>query len=65
MLTPYDGVRYHLKEWLREGVEKPRNKEELFNLRHASLRNAIERLFGVWKRKFKIILSRNEYAIKV
>lgn len=63
LLVPYDGVRYHLKEWMREGVEKPRNKEELFNLRHSSLRNVVERLFGVWKRKFQILTERSEYRI--
>jgi len=62
--VPYDGVRYHLKEWLREGVDRPQTKEELFNLRHASLRNTVERLFGVFKRKFKIVGARNEYSIE-
>ena len=32
-LTPYRGVRYHLKEWAG-GNLRPQNKEELFNLRH-------------------------------
>ncbi len=41
-LTPYRGVRYHLKEWGRAN-ERPQNKEELFNLRHSSRRNVIER----------------------
>ena len=35
----------------------PENYNELFTLRHASLRNVIERLFGVFKRRFKIIRS--------
>lgn len=54
VLAPYRGVRYHLKEWER-GNKKPQNAKELFNLRHASLRNVIERIFGVTKRKFKIL----------
>jgi hypothetical protein len=37
--------------------------EELFNLRHAQLRNAIERIFGIVKRKFRIIASAPEYSI--
>jgi hypothetical protein len=64
MLVPYNGVRYHLKEWHRDGVDKPRNKEELFNLRHSSARNVIERLFGVFKRKFRILSKGNEYSIE-
>ena len=64
MMIPYDSTRYHLKEWQREGVDRPRNKEELFNLRHASTRNAIERIFGVFKRKFAIIDKGVEITIK-
>jgi hypothetical protein len=37
--------------------------EELFNLRHAQLRSVIERIFGVVKRKFKILASAPEYTI--
>lgn len=33
---------------------RPQNKEELFNLRHAQLRNAIERILGVVKCRFPI-----------
>jgi hypothetical protein len=32
----------------------PKNAKELFNLRHSSLRNAVERVFGVVKRRFRI-----------
>jgi hypothetical protein len=59
-LTPYRGVRYHLKEWAR-GNERPMNKEELFNLRHASLRNAIERSFGVLKKRFPLLINMHSY----
>jgi len=33
----------------------PQNKEELFNLCHASARNVIERLFGIVKNRFRIL----------
>ena len=59
-LVPYRGVRYHLKEWAR-ARQRPQNKEELFNLRHASLRNAIERIFGVVKKRFSILRSMDEH----
>nr|KAJ0211521.1 hypothetical protein LSAT_V11C400162550 [Lactuca sativa] len=52
LMAPYRGVRYHLKEYSARALE---NAKELFNLRHASLRNAIERAFGVLKRRFPII----------
>ncbi len=34
---------------------RPQTHEELFNLRHAQARNVIERLFGVAKRKFRLL----------
>lgn len=49
LLTPYRGVRYHLKEY---SCRAPQNPRELFNLHHSSLRNAIERAFGVLKKGF-------------
>lgn len=42
--------------WLR-----PRNYKELYNLRHSQLRNAIERIFGIAKRRFKLLNSAPEY----
>jgi hypothetical protein len=56
VLTPYRGVRYHLKEW-RAGAQLPRTKEELFNHRHSSLRNVIERTFGVLKKRFPLLVN--------
>ncbi|KAL5705140.1 hypothetical protein ACHQM5_023482 [Ranunculus cassubicifolius] len=53
-LAPYRGVRYHLKKF--EGKKlQPKNKEELFNYTHSSLRNVIERCFGVLKARFPIL----------
>ncbi|CAL1402175.1 unnamed protein product [Linum trigynum] len=54
LLTPYRRVRYHLKEYSRNA---PKNEKELFNHRHASLRNSIERCFGVLKKRFPIIAT--------
>ena len=48
LIEPYRGVCYHLKEYF---VRPPENAKELFNLRHALLRSAIERAFGVLKKK--------------
>lgn len=43
---------------------RPQTKEERFNLRHASLRNVIERCFSVLKRQFKIFQKAPEYSYK-
>jgi len=81
LLIPYRGVRYHLAEWGHANiryelfpvlillihilVKRPSNKEELFNLRHASARNVIERIFGVIKRCFRILLIAPEYGLDI
>jgi hypothetical protein len=64
-LTPYRGTRYHLKEWGQVENGRPANYKELFNLRHSSLRNVIERKFGIWKRQFKILREASEYPIDI
>jgi hypothetical protein len=63
MLIPYAKTRYHLREYAKAQL-RPDTKEELFNLRHAQLRNAIKRIFNIIKRKFKILLRAPEYIIK-
>jgi hypothetical protein len=62
VLTPYRGVRYHLREW-GDGA-KPTTKEELFNLRHSSLRNVIERTFGVLKKRFPLLSHMHSYSFE-
>jgi len=62
VLAPYRGTRYHLKETRLSG-KKPENSKELFNLWHASLRNVIERIFRVLKRKYQILRTPSEYSI--
>jgi hypothetical protein len=54
LLVPYRGVRYHLAKWGRANI-RPATKEELYNLRHASARNVIERIFGILKGRFAIL----------
>ncbi|XP_073315818.1 uncharacterized protein [Primulina huaijiensis] len=43
-LSPFRGVRYHLQEFTGQG-RHPEDAKELLNLRHASLRNVLERIF--------------------
>jgi hypothetical protein len=61
ILTPFRKVRYHLKEWSQSQDGRPKTPRELFNLRHATLRNVIERRFGTWKKQFKILKHGSEY----
>ncbi|KAL0367557.1 UNVERIFIED_CONTAM: hypothetical protein Sradi_3645800 [Sesamum radiatum] len=59
-LTPYRGVRYHLRDWDR-GTGGPQNKEELFNLRHSSAHNVIKRTFDLMKIRWGILRSPSYY----
>lgn len=43
-------------------MRRPQNHKELFNYRHARLRNVIERIFGVVKRRFKVLVVAQEYS---
>jgi hypothetical protein len=42
---------------------RPQDMKELFNYRHAQLRNVIERTFGVLKRRFKVLTAAQEYPM--
>ncbi|XP_061340027.1 uncharacterized protein LOC133286609 [Gastrolobium bilobum] len=55
-LAPFRGVQYHLQDFTGHGND-PQNANKLFNLRHASLRNVIERIFGIFKSRFTIFKS--------
>lgn len=61
-LTPYRGDRYHIRDFQNNGP--PEGIEELFNFRHSSLRNVIERCFGVLKARFPILTKMPPYPVK-
>jgi hypothetical protein len=42
-------------------ILRPRNKEELFNLRHAQARNVIEHIFGVIKKRWVILVLPSKF----
>ncbi|XP_020872958.1 putative nuclease HARBI1 [Arabidopsis lyrata subsp. lyrata] len=67
-LAPYRSsrnsvVRYHMSSF--HSGPPPRNKMEMFNRCHASLRSIIERTFGVWKKKWRILTDFPRYSIHV
>ncbi|PLW24077.1 hypothetical protein PCASD_14270 [Puccinia coronata f. sp. avenae] len=62
LMTPYQAVQYHLKEQASAGLH-PSTRKELYNLRHATLRNIVERLFECFKRKFSILKSAPEIEL--
>ena len=46
-------------------IYSPQTPQELYNLRHSSLRNAIERIFGVLKKRFLILKNQLEFPYNV
>ncbi|XP_042059276.1 uncharacterized protein LOC121803712 [Salvia splendens] len=61
-LTPFKGVRYHLKEWGPHAM-MPHNPREMYNMRHTKARNVIERAFAVVKMRWGILRSASYYPI--
>ncbi|KAK5794253.1 hypothetical protein PVK06_035471 [Gossypium arboreum] len=62
-LAPFRGQRYHLNEW-RQGYQ-PSTLEEVFNMKHASARNIIERCFGLLKLRWGKLRSPSFYPVRV
>ncbi|KAL5562413.1 hypothetical protein UlMin_032160 [Ulmus minor] len=58
-LGPYKGERYHIQEFRQSG--QPSGHREVFNHEHSSLRSVIERTFGMWKKKWKILRDMPSY----
>jgi hypothetical protein len=54
-ITPYKGSTYHLPEFHLQRQCAPQGKYEKFNFLHSSIRNVIERSFGVLKQKWHIL----------
>jgi len=60
-LCPYKGERYHLPEWHR-GIE-PNSPKEKFNRIHSSVRNVIERSFGLLKMKWQLLYKMPSFSM--
>ena len=60
-LAPYRGQRYHLNDW-RDG-HQPTTPKELYNMKHSSARNVIERCFGILKARWGILRDNSYYPI--
>ncbi|KAL0922566.1 hypothetical protein M5K25_006557 [Dendrobium thyrsiflorum] len=48
-----------------ETVSRYAVQQELFNHRHAQLRNVVERTFGIWKERFQVLTHMRQFPITV
>ncbi|KAJ1687653.1 hypothetical protein LUZ63_019043 [Rhynchospora breviuscula] len=64
-LSPYRNTTYHLAQFraYHQG-QRQYDPEELFNYRHAQLRNIVEKTFGVLKSRFKICVLMRKYKFR-
>ena len=63
-MIPYWDIQYHLWKY-NLAEQKSENAKKLFNLWHSSLKNAVKRIFGIDKRRFKILTSASEYNFHI
>lgn len=63
-IAPFQGVRYHVHDY-RGANQLPRNARELFNHRHSSLSNVIQRSFSLLKTRFPILKLAPQYAVHI
>ncbi|GJT91852.1 ALP1-like protein [Tanacetum coccineum] len=59
-LTPFRGQRYHLNDW----SNPPTTAKELYNKKHSSARNVIERCFGLIKARWAILRDNSYHPIE-
>ena len=62
LLPPYKGERYYTPEF-QQGEELHR-LEEKFNYLHSSFHSVIERTFGVWKNRWRILRSMSPFHLR-
>jgi hypothetical protein len=63
--TPNQRKSFIFLLYLTDVPSSPQNPKELFNLRHSQARNVVERIFGVLKRRFRMLHSPPEYNMDI
>ncbi|KAG5563852.1 hypothetical protein RHGRI_000147 [Rhododendron griersonianum] len=63
-LAPYKGCTYHLEDF-RRSRKRQLDAYEYYNRWHSSLRCAIERTFGVWKSRWRMMKETSTYPLRI
>jgi hypothetical protein len=63
-LAPFKGTTYHIPEFHHRHGRPLQGKHEIFNFLHSSLRNVIERAFGVLKQKWRILKAMPSFSAR-
>ncbi|KAL0919399.1 hypothetical protein M5K25_011491 [Dendrobium thyrsiflorum] len=64
-ISPFRGYRYHLADYRGSTSRRYAVEQELFNHRHAQLRNVVERTFGIWKERFQVLTRMRQFPLSV
>ena len=64
-LASYHGNRYHLSIFNNPRLHRYSNPRDLYNHRHAQLRNYVEKAFGILKKQFKILRTAIPFSFKI
>lgn len=61
-IAPIRGYRYHISNYRTREQRRYTVPQELFNHRHAQLRNVVERTFGILKQRFRILTTMKPFT---
>ncbi|KAI0508208.1 hypothetical protein KFK09_014343 [Dendrobium nobile] len=65
LIAPFRWYRYHLAEYRTDASRRYSVAQELYNHRHAQLRNVVERTFGIWKERFQVLTHMHQFPLAV
>lgn len=62
-MAPYKGCKYHQADF-RRGNKQIAFVDEAFNKVHSSLRSCIERCFGAWNKRWRMLRNYPRFSVR-